>query len=294
MPFWNKGHDSDPTQIVVAFETFKHLCHVSIRPATAISAMSSMHEDICTGAEAKRAAMVILPFHKHQRMDGHLETTREDYRHVNRRVLKNAPCSVAILVDRGLGGPAHVPASNVDYTITAFFFGGNDDCEALAYAMLMAEHPGVTLNAVRFVVHADTVGRSTQVDVDDGLGKPPADSRWDSENFILELKQRASNDESIKYQECVVSSDTEAVDAIRQHSKSSLFVVGRIPEGQLAAALDKKNDCPELGPIGNLLISPDFSTAASVLVVQQYRRKLTGISLKTLRGVESEGDYDSQ
>ncbi|KAI3468652.1 hypothetical protein Pfo_025315 [Paulownia fortunei] len=123
MPFWNRGQDSDPNQIIVAFEAFQHLSQVSVRPTTAISSMSSMHEDICNSAVRKKVAMIILPFHKHQRLDGHLETTRAELRHVNRRVLEHAPCSVGILVDRGLGGTSHIAAHNVDYTVTTFFFG---------------------------------------------------------------------------------------------------------------------------------------------------------------------------
>lgn len=82
LPFWNKVNNSDSNQIVVAFETFHHLSQVSIRPTTAISPMSSMHEDICTSADRKRAGIIILPFHKHQRLDGHLETTRAEFRYV--------------------------------------------------------------------------------------------------------------------------------------------------------------------------------------------------------------------
>ncbi|KAF5175686.1 cation/H+ exchanger [Thalictrum thalictroides] len=46
-----------------------------------------MHEDICTSAENKQVAIAILPYHKEQRLDGTLETTRADFRGVNQRVL---------------------------------------------------------------------------------------------------------------------------------------------------------------------------------------------------------------
>ncbi|CBI34425.3 unnamed protein product, partial [Vitis vinifera] len=126
LPFWNKAVRS-----------------VSIRPMTAISAMSNMHEDICTSAERKRAAIIILPFHKHQRFDGTLETSRSEFGVVNRKVLEHARCSVGILVDRDLGGTAQVSASNVSSIITVPFFGGCDDREALSYGARMAEHPGI-------------------------------------------------------------------------------------------------------------------------------------------------------
>lgn len=80
LPFWKKGTNSGSDQVVVAFEAFQQLSRVTIWPTTAISAVLSMHEDICSGAESNRAAMIILPFHKHLRLDGQLETTRAEYR----------------------------------------------------------------------------------------------------------------------------------------------------------------------------------------------------------------------
>ncbi|CAA0820455.1 Cation/H(+) antiporter 18 [Striga hermonthica] len=295
MPFWNKGK-ADSNQIEVAFETFEHLSQVSIRPMTAISHMFNMHEDICSSAESKRVSMIILPFHKHQRFDGHLETTRSELRHVNRRVLEHAPCSVGILIDRGLGGAAHVSASNVDYTITALFFGGPDDREALSYGALMAEHPGISLNVVRFVLDrgSSPAGGSVAVDIDDS-----PESRSDDEEFVSDFKSKVSKDGSIKFEERVVAGADVAVDVIRSFGRCTLYLVGRIPEGQLAAELNKKSvgcECPELGPVGNLLIMPEFKTA-SVLVVQQYREQLTGNALTSLREEDTtgtEGDYDSQ
>ncbi|CAA2988381.1 cation H(+) antiporter 18-like [Olea europaea subsp. europaea] len=287
MPFWNKVHDSDPNHIIVAFEAFEHLSRVSIRPTTAISAMSSMHIDICSSAQRKRVAMIILPFHKHPRLDGNLETTRADLRYVNRRVLEHAPCSVGILVDRGLGGTSHVSASNVDYTIGVFFFGGHDDREALSYGALMAEHPGIHLNVVRFMVDPEVVGESIRVDINDSY---TPEARSEDEEFLAEFKEKISNDSSIKYEEKMVNNAVETVDMIRTHNRYNLFLVGRMPEGQLVATLNKNSACSELGPVGNLLISPDFSTTASVLIVQQYRSRLSIDSLNSLKEEESTED----
>ncbi|GFZ11526.1 cation/H+ exchanger 19 [Actinidia rufa] len=69
LPFWNKKGD-DKNQKVIAFEAYWQLSSVTVLPMTAISALNSIHEDICTSAHQKRAAMIPLPFHKHQRIDG--------------------------------------------------------------------------------------------------------------------------------------------------------------------------------------------------------------------------------
>ncbi|GFZ01310.1 cation/H+ exchanger 17 [Actinidia rufa] len=200
LPFWNKGLKSGTNQINVAFEAFRQLSHVYIRPMTAISPMNSMHEDICSSAERKSAAIIIVPFHKHQRLDGQLETTRSDFRR-----------SCLIFDDSG------------------------------------------------------------------------PEARSADEEFLAEFKEKISKDSSIKYEERIVSRAGETVGAIREHSRCNLFLVGRMPEGQLVAALKGNSECPELGPVGGLLTSPEFSTNASVLVVQQYHSQLSLHSLASLK-----------
>ncbi|EXB88792.1 Cation/H(+) antiporter 18 [Morus notabilis] len=272
LPFWNKGSQSNSDQIVVAFEAFQQLSRVSIRPMTAISAMSDMHEDICASAERKRTAMIILPFHKHQRWDGALETTRAEFRVINKKVLEQAPCSVGILVDRGFGGTTHISASHVSSNVKVLFFGGHDDCEALAFGMRMAKHPGISLNVIHLLPGPammeeakETVGVDIQED-DSNISFGPQD-----ENALAELKQKILIDSSIKYEVRQVENSSETIAAIKEFSGCNLFLVGRNPQGVVANGLSVKSECPELGPVGNLLTSADFSTTASVLVVQRHR-----------------------
>lgn len=272
LPFWNKGLRSDSNQVVVAFEAFRQLSRVSVRPMTSISSLSDMHEDICTTGERKRAAIIILPFHKHQRLDGSLETTRTDFRGVNLKVLKHATCSVGIFVDRGLGGTTHISASNVSYSITVLFFGGRDDREALAYGVRMAEHPGIRLTVIRFSVTPETIGEIVRVETD---GDPATNLVSKDDEFLTEFNEIHSKDSSITYEEKFVRNVMETIEMIRELNRCNLFLVGRMPEGELALALKGNSECPELGPIGGLLISSECSTMASVLVIQQYYHKLS-------------------
>lgn len=283
LPFWNKDNGSDSSNLVVAFEAYRQLGRVSVRPMTAISSMSDMHEDICTTAEVKRASIIILPFHKHQRLDGRLEVTRSDFRWVNQRVLEHAPCSVGIFVDRGLGGTSQVAASNVSYFITVLFFGGKDDRETLAYGARMAEHPGIKLLVIRFLVEPKAAGEITRVDM-----KEHSDTSLDSvdEKFLTEFKQSKVSDDSIKYEEKAVRSSEHAIAVIHEIGHCNLFLVGRTPAGEVALALNNGSECPELGPVGSLLTSLDFSTTASVLVVQQYNGQVL-VNLAPETGEES-------
>lgn len=151
VPFWNKKREINADQMVIAFQAYQQLSSVSVRPMTAISSFDNIHEDICTSAHQKRTAMILLPFHKHQRVDGSMDHSLGKAFHiVNERVLRHAPCSVGILIDRGLGGTTQISSSDVSYSIVVPFFGGRDDHEALAYGMRMAEHPGIVLTVVRF------------------------------------------------------------------------------------------------------------------------------------------------
>ncbi|CAA0396276.1 Cation/H(+) antiporter 17 [Arabidopsis thaliana] len=284
LPFWNKdkseNNSSSSDMVVVAFEAFRRLSRVSVRPMTAISPMATIHEDICQSAERKKTAMVILPFHKHVRLDRTWETTRNDYRWINKKVMEESPCSVAILVDRGLGGTTRVASSDFSLTITVLFFGGNDDREALAFAVRMAEHPGISLTVVRFIPSDEFKPENVKIEITEDLIGSGATRLIDIE-AITELKAKIKEQESsrsnsdsesqIIYEEKIVKCYEEVIEVIKEYSKSNLFLVGKSPEGSVASGINVRSDTPELGPIGNLLTeSESVSTVASVLVVQQY------------------------
>lgn len=268
-PFWNKGGKSASDQIVVAFEAFQQLSRVSIRPMTAISSLSNMHEDVCNRAERKRAAIIILPFHKHQRFDGSLEAARGDFQWVNQKVLEQSPCSVGILVDRGFGGGSHICSNNMSSTVTVFFFGGHDDREALAFGRRMAEHSRITLNIVHFLLSSNMNLESIMVD-----------STVMDQRALMDLNGKKTDNKSIRYEERVVGTFNDAIEVIREFSRCNLILVGKTPEGQVVESLHFmiNVECPELGPIGNLLTSMELSTSASILVVQQFRGPLSSSS----------------
>ncbi|KAF8095478.1 hypothetical protein N665_0332s0058 [Sinapis alba] len=262
LPAWNKVERSTD-QMVIAFEAYQHLRAVAVRPMTAISDLGSIHEDICTSAHQKRVAMILLPFHKHQRVDGVMESIGHAFHEVNKRVLQRAPCSVGILVDRGLGGTSHVVASEVDYKIVVPFFGGLDDREALAYGMKMVEHPGISLTILKFVAARGTLKRFDKGEEDEKEKK----GKEIDEEFLRESMNDPRGNESLAYEERVVESKEDVNATLKAMSKCNLFIVGR---NAAVASLVNSTDCPELGPVGGLLSSSEFSTTASVLVVQGY------------------------
>ncbi|XWS44700.1 hypothetical protein CRYUN_Cryun15aG0070300 [Craigia yunnanensis] len=287
--------------IINAFENFEHYAnYVSIQPLTAISPYSSMHEDICSLAEDKRVALIIIPFHKQQTVDGGMEATNPAFRTVNQNLLANAPCSLGILVDRGLSGSTRLAANEVSHHVAVLFFGGPDDREALAYGWRMCEHPGTSLTVLRFVPGKDAAESAMQPTTDQN---DPRALTAETENskekqlddeYINDFRMRNANDESIIYTEEVVNNGEETVAAIRTlDNNHDLFIVGR---GQgmispLTAGLTDWSECPELGAIGDILASSDFASTVSVLVIQQY---VGVLPLESIRTLDSPGLPDDE
>jgi hypothetical protein len=258
--------------IINAFDNYEQnaVC-VSVQPLTAISPYSTMHVDICNLAEDKRVALIILPFHKQQTVDGGMEATNPAIRMVNQNVLASAPCSVGILVDRGLSGSTRLASNQAAHHVAVLYFGGPDDREALSYAWRMSEHPTINLTVMRFVPGEDAkaLDNPGMLSVEtENLKEKQLD-----EDHVNEFRTRTAHNGSIFYNEIVVSNGEETVAAIRSmDNHHDLFIVGR---GQgmispLTAGLTDWSECPELGAIGDLLASSDFAATVSVLVLQQY------------------------
>ncbi|XP_074589305.1 cation/H(+) antiporter 19-like isoform X2 [Curcuma longa] len=259
LPFWNKA-SGNADQLVIAFEAYRQLSSVTVRPLTAISDLDTIHEDIIGSAQQKRAALIILPFHKVLHMDGTLESIGHAYHLVNQRVLRQAPCSVAILIDRGLGGTTKVPSSEVSYEVAVLFFGGPDDREALAYGTRMAEHPGIALTVLRF---SPSVTNPEDLEQDEAC----------IANFRgrMASSSAAAEEGSARYEEVEATDSVKIIAAIKElRRRYNLFLAGRSPA---AIPLVERTDCAELGPVGSYLASPEFSTVASVLVIQRYDPK---------------------
>jgi len=250
MPFFN-SKEQRTEQMVVAFEAFQQLSSVRVRAMTAISDLDTIHRDVVDSATGKRAAVVVMPYHKVLHHDGSFQSLGSAYHAINKRVLREAPCSVAILVDRGLGGPAQVSAQNVSFSVAMIFFGGPDDREALAYATRMAEHPGVAVTLARCRPNRPHSGEESA----------------DDEAAIDAFKSKVgmAKDGSVHFEEREACAKEDVLETISSLTKFNVFVVGRMPPTE---PLVENPD--ELGPVGSYLVSPEFRTTASVLVIKRY------------------------
>nr|XP_043619894.1 cation/H(+) antiporter 14-like [Erigeron canadensis] len=234
---------------------------VLVEHFVAMAPYRTMHEDIFTIAINKCANIVIVPFHKRWAIDGSIDATFPGIRSVNLKIMEKTPCSIGILVDRGqIGGPQSVLTGRTKvFHITQLFLGGADDREALAYSCRMAQHYHTSLLLVLL--------RPKHTDVE--LTPKLHDKRLDKEmidRFRMECKGR-----DVYIQEEVAKDALETIQLVRAMDKNcDLFIVGRehgYAYSQLTYGLSECAQCPELGGIGDLLATAEFSF--SVLVVQQ-------------------------
>ena len=270
--------------IAEAFENLEGE-NFSVQPLTAVSAYSTMHEDICSLAEDKRVNLTILPFHIHTTADGGAESSvNSPFRAVNKNMLDNAPCSVAVFVDRGFNSRPPLGDSNNGFRhqFAMIFLGGRDDREALAYTWRMAKSPRVCLTVIRF--HASkTAAEISPIlhDGDDegdeggGILKAIADSEREKpldDQYIEEFKLKSRDDPSIRLVEEMADNGEEVVRIVTtMENRYDLYAVGRGKGvvSPLTSGLSDWSEYPELGPLGDILVCSSFAADASVLIVQQ-------------------------
>ncbi|KAJ0085015.1 hypothetical protein Patl1_30625 [Pistacia atlantica] len=96
---------AESDQIINAFENFERAneAAVTMHPLTVVSPYSTMHEDIFQIAEDRHVAFILVPYHKLPTADGRLRNDNVSIRQLNQNLLNSAPCSIGILVDRGVG-----------------------------------------------------------------------------------------------------------------------------------------------------------------------------------------------
>ncbi|KAG2396894.1 Cation/H(+) antiporter 15 Protein CATION/H+ EXCHANGER 15 [Vigna angularis] len=247
---------------------------IRVETLNVVSAYTTIHEDIYHLAYEKRTTLILLPFHKQLTLEGTLEVTSVVYKDINQNVMKGAPCSVGIFVDRDFG---LVPKMNLH--ICVVFVGGPDDREALAIAWRMAGRSGTQLSLVRILllgeaaeidasVHNESQGiLSTIIDTD-------KQKELDEEYISAFRLITVNNSDTISYSEIDVYSDKDIPVVLKEIEKigCDIYIVGQgnCRNSKVFSNLFEGCECLELGVIGDILVSNNFGSRSSVLVVQQY------------------------
>ncbi|KAK7405448.1 hypothetical protein VNO78_06750 [Psophocarpus tetragonolobus] len=279
---------NDVVEINNALDTFTAETKILVHQRRAVSAFPSLYEDVCNEAEDLQVSIVILPFHKHQRIDGKLESGKEGIRITNQKVLRHAPCSVGVIVERGLArvpGFSQLLASEAIQNVATLFFGGPDDREAIAWSLRISGSPRVNLTIIRFLLSSSSQneqiesGESDDKEILMSLSGEETVNEIDN-TFMVDFYNRYVTSGQIGYVEKFVKDGAQTVDSLKQIGDMySLFIVGKGGRGQssLTIGMSDWEECPELGTVGDVLASSDFEIHGSVLIVQQHRDVKKGI-----------------
>ncbi|KAK6260997.1 hypothetical protein SCA6_015471 [Theobroma cacao] len=271
---------AEAEQIVSAFESFENDNHAAtVQPLTAVSPYDTMHEDVSNFALDKHANIILIPFHKQPSADGGWTDENLQHKQVNQNLLASAPCTIGLLVDRGLTSSVCSESQNgrLECRIAMLFVEGPDDREALAYAWRMVGTPGLNLTVVRFLPGKDVYDMSENAAEDDESGiftamfEREKEKQFD-DDYVNEFRFRTMHDKSVAYIEKQVNSGDQIVSIVTSdYNNFDLYIVGRGHGtiSPLTSGLSNWSDFPELGPLGETLVSTDFESPTSVLVVQQ-------------------------
>ncbi|MCE0482493.1 hypothetical protein HAX54_041303 [Datura stramonium] len=244
---------------------------VAVQHFTAVGPYATMHDDICTVAADKGVNIVIIPFHKHWATDGTVVANFPAIRMVNQQVLHKAPCSVGILVDRGqLADNTQILFGHSIFRVTMLYLGGLDDDEALTYCCRMLGHPHISVNLVYLRHSNDSIKTGMESHM----------IHWFKAN-------NTDNAGRVSYKEEVVSDAVGTTQVLRSLEDScDLCIVGRDHEHSgLTLGINEWIECPELGFIGDMLATSDYSF--SLLVVQQIPTGNEFVNIQPLQPVSS-------
>ncbi|XP_057972664.1 cation/H(+) antiporter 2 [Malania oleifera] len=275
--------DDDVVKVNNVLDVFVAETGLWVHQLKAISKFSTMCKDVCEATVDWRASFLLLPFHKHQRINREMIIGKEGIRTTNQKVLRYAPCTVGILIDRGLSGPPQVlPDSETIQHVATLFFGGPDDREALAYSIRTCKHPQVNLTVIRFLLtytkkfnNCDDATNEEAPSIMKSSSHEEDEIEKDGDNaFITSFYDRYVTTGQVGFVEKYVNNGRETAEALRDMGDMySLFIVGRGGRGPLPMTIEMSDweECPELGTVGDLLASSDFGISGSVLVIQQHR-----------------------
>ncbi|XVF79640.1 hypothetical protein PTKIN_Ptkin15bG0005300 [Pterospermum kingtungense] len=270
-------------QITCAFEAYvdENGDGIKLSRTLALSTFGAMAQNLSVLAEDLMVSLILLSFHKRLNENGKLDEGNPGFRHVNRKLLRSAPCSIGILVDRGFRFNEKISRSSLS-NVAIIFIGGKDDREALAYASRVARHPRVKLTVIRFLADKNSEKAPRRVNNRVSMAEQEEELRLDDECFA-QFYERYVAGGKVAYTEKHLANSSETYTDLRSlGGQYSLIIVGRGGRVNtvLTLGLNDWQQCPELGPVGDVLSGASFSSDTSILIIQQHSIKgqLDGLS----------------
>lgn len=182
-------------------------------------------------------------------------------------------------MDRSFGQTEEAWRPGASMDIAIIFIGGRDDREALAFAAQVARHPAVKLNVIRFLEdksshnaqkRSSILNRASVVEQEEEM-------KLDDECFAEFYERYIAGGGRVSYMEKHLTNSSETFTALKSlDGEYGLVIVGRgggRASSGLTTGLNDWQQCPELGPIGDVLSGSDFSHNTSMLIIQQQRTR---------------------
>ncbi|KAK0586025.1 hypothetical protein LWI29_038190 [Acer saccharum] len=246
----SSSHKADP--MINAFRQYEEQKkgYTIVQCFTVIAPYATMHDEICLMAFEKSTPLVIIPIQKPK--STFVKT-------VVRNVLQMSPCSVGILLDRGMFmDPRPIFSRTPAINTCVIFVGGQDDREALAYGANMAETNTTMLKIIRLVA----------------MNHMPPDLIEEGRdlNMLNEFRMSTKGNKNVEFIQKNVTEGCHTAKLLKSiGNEYDLILVGRRhnPNSPVLVGLSAWSEIQELGVIGDLLVSSDYCGKASVLVLQQ-------------------------
>ncbi|KAJ0258866.1 hypothetical protein HA466_0075900 [Hirschfeldia incana] len=170
---------------------------IKIRHLKSVSALGTMHEDICHVAEHKKVWMIVLP------------NMVMGWGVVNQRVVEYAKCSVAVLSHQE-AGESSISSGEGPKRVGVVFIGGHNDRKALEIGSRMAQNPKIIVTLLRLS--------------DNTITSPYCEKEID-EVAVEEFKKQCQG-ESVEYEEIVVEGSLADFIKAMGRMEYELVVVG--------------------------------------------------------------------
>ncbi|KAM1020295.1 hypothetical protein ACFX13_042286 [Malus domestica] len=249
-------------QIIRAFDKYSKTAGgpVISQPYTMISPYKSMHETLFRLADDKFVPLIIITFHEnYQGIVGPSMTA--GIRQFNANVQSYSPCTVGILVDKGLSCRMSLP--HFSFNVAVFFVGGADDREVLAYAERMSCNPNVGITVFRITLQSTSK---------EGKEAELQEAKLD-EALVNDFRLKNMGNHMLLWREIEVHDGVQLMDAVmNSQGEYDLVMVGRrhsdmtLRDEEMAAFVENA----ELGVIGDIVASSDFcGGTVNVLVIQE-------------------------
>uniref|UniRef100_A0A0D3C2I2 Cation/H(+) antiporter central domain-containing protein n=1 Tax=Brassica oleracea var. oleracea TaxID=109376 RepID=A0A0D3C2I2_BRAOL len=238
------GTEEYSENVILSFEHFNRYVSssISIDAFTCKAKSTHMQDDICWLALYKAVTLIILPFHRTWSLDRtSIVSDSEMIRFANFNVLKQAPCSVGILIERHIVNKTQESQQNLK--VCVIFVGGKDYMEALAFARRMARQENVTLTVLCLVAAGKSKGWYQMLDTGELreliLSNDPGNPEEEISTIYLEEK--------------IVDGAATSMLLRSMASDYDLFIVGRTCGENHAATRGTESWCEfdELGVIGD-------------------------------------------